>query len=92
MIHMERRELAHNRLRFYNIAITPTLFGGWALVREWGRIGQPGTVRKTWFETESAAIEAGEQVQRQKERRGYHLIAAGKNINSSTSSFIFSEI
>ena len=58
-IRLERREPAHNRLRFYTIAATRTRFDGWAVVREWGRIGQPGTVRETWFETESAAIEAG---------------------------------
>lgn len=74
MIHLERREPAYNRLRFYNIAVTPTLLGGWALVREWGRIGQPGTVRETWFESESAAIEAGERLRQRKERRGYHAM------------------
>lgn len=70
-IYLERREPVRNRLRFYNIAVTRTLFDGWALVREWGRIGQPGTVRETWFETESAAIEAGAKVRQQKEKRGY---------------------
>ena len=74
LIHLERRESAYNRMRFYNIVVTPTLFGGWALVREWGRIGQPGTVRETWFESENAAIEAGTQVRQQKERRGYLLV------------------
>ncbi len=43
-IRLERREPARNRLRFYTIAVTRTLFDGWAVVREWGRIGQPGTV------------------------------------------------
>ena len=38
-IRLERRESARNRLRFYNIAVTRTLFDGWAVVREWGRIG-----------------------------------------------------
>ena len=71
MIHLERREPARNRLRFYNIVDTPTLFGGWALVREWGRIGQPGTMRETWFDTERAAIEAGERIRQRKEKRGY---------------------
>jgi len=46
-IHLERHEPTQNRLRFYNIAVTRTLFDGWALVREWGWIGQPGTVRET---------------------------------------------
>ena len=73
-IHLERREPAHNRQRFYTIAVTRTLFDGWALVREWGRIGQPGTVRETWFETEGAAIEAGAQVRQQKEKRGYRAV------------------
>lgn len=74
-IHLERREPVHNRLRFYAILVTPTLFGAWAMVREWGRIGQPGTVRETWFETEAAAIEAGARVRQRKEKRGYR--AAG---------------
>ena len=73
-IRLERREPTHNRLRFYNIAVTRTLFGSWAMVREWGRIGQPGTVRETWFETETAASEAGEQVRQRKERRGYRAV------------------
>jgi predicted DNA-binding WGR domain protein len=44
-IRLERREPARNIQRFYAISVTRTLFGSWAMVREWGRIGQPGTVR-----------------------------------------------
>ncbi|MCK7582382.1 MAG: hypothetical protein MZV65_46855 [Chromatiales bacterium] len=32
------------------------------MVREWGRIGQPGTVRETWFETEGEAMGGGRAV------------------------------
>jgi predicted DNA-binding WGR domain protein len=74
-IHLERREPGRNRQRFYAITVTRTLFGSWAMVRVWGRIGQPGTVRETGFETEAAAIEAGAQVRQRKEKRGYR--AAG---------------
>lgn len=74
LIRLERREPAFNRLRFYNIVVTPTLLGGWALVREWGRIGQPGTVREMGFETEATAIEAALKIRRNKERRGYRAI------------------
>jgi DNA invertase Pin-like site-specific DNA recombinase len=28
--------------RFYLLAVQPELFGRWSLIREWGRIGQPG--------------------------------------------------
>ncbi len=73
-IHLERREPARNIQRFYAITVTRTLFDDWALVREWGRIGQPGTVRETWFETETAAIEAGEKVRQRKEKRGYRAL------------------
>ncbi|MFZ1829012.1 MAG: WGR domain-containing protein [Candidatus Competibacteraceae bacterium] len=82
-IHLERREPAHNRLRFYKIAVTRTLFDGWAVVREWGRIGQVGTVRETWFETETAAIEAGAKVRQRKEKRGYQMLADTKNQRNS---------
>lgn len=83
LIHLERREPAHNRLRFYTIAVTRTLFDGWAVVREWDRIGQRGTVRETWFETEVAASEAGARVQQRKERRGYRAVVATRNTNNN---------
>lgn len=53
------------------ITVTPTLFGEWALIREWGRIGSPGTVRETWYDDDAAAWRAGEQRVQQKLRRGY---------------------
>lgn len=83
LIHLERCEPAHNRLRFYNIAVTPNLFGGWTLIREWGRIGRPGTVREMWFESESAAFEAGIRIRQRKERRGYQALATTKNTNNN---------
>lgn len=51
-IYLVRREPARNRQRFQALTATPTRFGSWAMVREWGRIGQPGTVRETGFENE----------------------------------------
>ena len=33
-----------NKWRFYSLDIQPDLFGGWSLVREWGRIGRHGKV------------------------------------------------
>jgi predicted DNA-binding WGR domain protein len=68
---LEKHDPAHHQQRFYLITMTPTRFGSWALIREWGRIGQPGTVRETWYDTEAAAQAAGEALQERKERRGY---------------------
>jgi predicted DNA-binding WGR domain protein len=73
-IRLERQEPARNIQRFYAITVTRTLFDGWALVREWGRIGQPGTVREMWYETETAAVEAGMKVRQRKVKRGYHVV------------------
>ena len=73
-IRLERREPARNRQRFYAITVTPTLFGSWAMVREWGRIGQPGTVREMEFATEAEAWAAGEWWRTRKEKRGYRAV------------------
>jgi len=54
--------------------VTRILFGSWALVREWGRIGPPGTVREAWFETEGEAWAAGAQWRQRKEKRGYRAV------------------
>ena len=44
---------ARNMARFYTMALQPTLFGEWALLREWGRIGSapagsPPSRRPLW--------------------------------------------
>lgn len=36
-----------NMARFYKIDVQPTLFGEWAMICEWGRVGQGGSVRST---------------------------------------------
>ena len=78
--YLERREPVGNRQRFYIIAVTRTLFDQWAVGREWGRIGQPGTVRETGFDTETAALEAGEQWRERKEKRGYRAVGGSRGL------------
>lgn len=56
---------------FYRMEIAPGLFGDWALVREWGRIGQPGQVRVDWYDTDAAAKDARFDILMQKSKRGY---------------------
>ena len=72
--HLERRDPARHMARFYTVKIVPTLFGPWALVREWGRIGSPGMLRTDWFATEEEAEVARARLVRKKIRRGYHLV------------------
>jgi predicted DNA-binding WGR domain protein len=57
--------------RFYVLSLAPTLFGEWLLVKEWGRIGQTGTVRaETHPDAETAAAALARQISA-KRRRGY---------------------
>jgi predicted DNA-binding WGR domain protein len=74
VLYLKKRIPARNQKRFYTITVTRTLFDGWAVVREWGRIGQPGTVRETEFATEAEAWAAGEWWRTRKEKRGYRAV------------------
>lgn len=71
MIRLFKKDPAHNVFRFYLIQIVPGLFGQWGVLREWGRIGQPGTVRKDWYEDEAQARIALDKILNQKLKRGY---------------------
>jgi predicted DNA-binding WGR domain protein len=42
--HLVRMDPENNTRRFYAARVQATLFGTFALVREWGRIGSPGRV------------------------------------------------
>jgi predicted DNA-binding WGR domain protein len=59
--------------RFYSLRLQAELAGGWSLVREWGRIGQPGTVRCDPHHSLAEALSAGLRLARAKMRRGYRL-------------------
>ena len=70
-ITLKRTDQARNISRFYLLAVQPELFGRWSLVREWGRIGQPGQSRIISYATQGEAEAAFTRHRRSKERRGY---------------------
>ena len=41
-VHMRRIDPTRNMARFYEVSLEPSLFGTWAVVRRWGRIGCQG--------------------------------------------------
>jgi predicted DNA-binding WGR domain protein len=55
------------------LQLTATLFGEWAFVAEWGRIGSAGRVQERVFPAPELAEAALAQRQRAKMRRGYRL-------------------
>jgi len=68
---LTRIDPPNNVHRFYRMEVMPGLWGDWALVREWGRIGQPGQVRVDSYETEAAAKDARFDILMKKAKRGY---------------------
>jgi predicted DNA-binding WGR domain protein len=70
-VYLQRIDPAANMRRFYRLEVCPTLLGGWALIRHWGRIGSSGQSIETWYDSEAAAWYAGEKIRRKKLRRGY---------------------
>ena len=65
---------AANRHRFYDLTWQPTLFGEGALIRTWGRQGQPGTSRATFYPDRTCAEAEIRQVVRRRLAHGYRVI------------------
>jgi predicted DNA-binding WGR domain protein len=72
-IYMERHDTENNIHRFYQMFVIPGIFDDWSLVKKWGRVGSPGTVRKEWFTTEQEAELASRQLSNKKIKKGYRL-------------------
>jgi predicted DNA-binding WGR domain protein len=67
MIYLTKIDAARNMARFYALNIQPTLFGEWALMKEWGRTGRRGPCRAALFAGQAAL---GRELKR-RDRRGY---------------------
>lgn len=73
-ITLARIDPAKKMQRFYRLDIQPTLFGEYAVVREWGRIGQGGQVRSTPYPSPMEALAALDSVKRSKLKREYTIV------------------
>jgi predicted DNA-binding WGR domain protein len=73
VVHLRRIDPARNMRRFNRLDVQPDLFGGFAVVREWGRIGaRGGRVAGEWHMTEALAVATLQRQAERKRRRGYH--------------------
>jgi predicted DNA-binding WGR domain protein len=68
---LRRIDASRNMARFYALGVERTLFGEFALVREWGRIGCLGQRRSVIYPTYADAEAALAKLRHVKERRGY---------------------
>ncbi|MCX7100960.1 MAG: WGR domain-containing protein [Methylobacter sp.] len=75
-VYLVHHDSLENMHRFYKMTVSPGIFGEWSLVREWGRIGSPGTVRKDWFSSPEDAKVAGSKIKTTKEKKGYQVLSS----------------
>jgi predicted DNA-binding WGR domain protein len=75
MIQLTRSKPSSNLHRFYNLHLAPTLFGEWAMIAEWGRIGSPSTVKEQVFPSEESAEAALTKRVTCKAKRGYMRVS-----------------
>jgi predicted DNA-binding WGR domain protein len=74
MMELRKIDPAKNMRRFYRLSVEPTLFGDYALVREWGRIGaKRGQSKEEWLGSESDADDALAKALKYRLGRGYQL-------------------
>jgi predicted DNA-binding WGR domain protein len=73
MAFLTRIDPSRNCNRFYVVEIMPTLFGEFALLRENGRRGSPGTVRLTSYERRDDAEAAERRTIKRRLQHGYAL-------------------
>ena len=71
LMHLRREDPARNMRRFYRMVVQRDLFGGVALIREWGRIGSPGQLRIDHHRDEGQAVDALADLMAAKQKRGY---------------------
>jgi predicted DNA-binding WGR domain protein len=71
MLTIHRCDPDRRMARFYAVALQADLLAGWTVVREWGRIGSPGTVRVDLHQDLVPALAAAERVTKRKRGRGY---------------------
>lgn len=68
---LHRRDPTRNMDRFYRLYVMADLLGGWCVVREWGRHGAAGQVRRDPYANRADARAACARLAREKLRRGY---------------------
>ena len=74
MAYLTRTDPSRNIDRFYIVDVTPTLFGEWAVLREWGRRGSPGTMRLSSYQRRNEAEIAEGCTIKRRLRHGYKTI------------------
>jgi len=73
-IYLQMPAVDNQAPRFYHIILQQDLLGGWTLIRESGRQGTAGRLRREHFETREAAEHALTKTRDTQLRRGYRVV------------------
>lgn len=73
-VYLQRPSLESDSLWFYSVQIQRDLLGRWQVIREWGRVGSPGTLRTTPYDTLQEAIRSLETLREQLIDNGYRVV------------------
>ncbi len=60
--------------RYYQLILQEDLLGGWSLLRQWGRMGSRGALRKEHFDDRDAAQRALIAHRDQQLKRGFNVM------------------
>jgi predicted DNA-binding WGR domain protein len=84
-VHLIRIDQARYMRGFYRLDVQPDLFGGFALVKEWGRIGARCRMMDELHATEVLAAAAMQHQADRKRRRGYRPLTEEHRLSLMTS-------
>ncbi len=73
-IYMQTRPQPNEVLRFYQLLLQEDLLGGWSLVRQWGQLGNRGSLRKDYFSSQEEAQAALIALRDRQLSRGYQVM------------------
>ena len=76
-VQLQSIDPSRNRYRVYRLSWQPSLWGGGALVRSWGRRGTAGRSQATFYPDEEHAQDELKRVLRVRARHGYQPVAGG---------------
>ena len=75
-IYLQTPPQQDDSIRFCQILLQQDLLGGWTLVRESGRQGGAGRIRRQHFDDRGEAVDALTAARDQQVQRGYRMVFA----------------
>jgi len=72
-IYLQTQQSDNEVIRFVHLILQEDLIGGWTLIRESGKQGSPGTIKREQFETQEAALEAMMKWRDKNIKRGFNV-------------------